>query len=206
MKVIPVSLIIKLKILKKFFFYKKDYRSWLKNGSPVPPPHLAKKELIKKYCLKYNPKIFVETGTYLGEMIYSQKNNFESIYSIEIQSDLFKAAERRFKNRNNIHIFLGDSGVILFDVVQNLSEKALFWLDGHYSGGITGKSISDCPIYKELNAIFNNNRNHIIIIDDANCFCGTGDYPTIEELREFIVLKDKTYSFNIENNAIILEK
>lgn len=206
MKVIPVSLIIKLKIFKKFLFYMIDYRSWLKNGSPVPPPHLAKKKLLEKYLVKYNTKIFVETGTYLGEMIYSQKNNFESLYSIEIQYDLYKAAKRRFKNRNNIHIFFGDSGEILFEVVQNLSEKAMFWLDGHYSGGITGKSLTDCPIYKELTAIFNNNRNHIIIIDDADCFCGKGDYPTIEELRKFIVSKDITYSFKIENNAIILEK
>jgi hypothetical protein len=206
MKFLPISVIIKLKIFKRFLFYKTDYKSWLQNGRPMPPPHLVKKELIKKYSIKYKTTIFIETGTYLGEMIYSQKNNFKSIYSIEIQPDLYKAAKRRFKNQKNVNILFGDSGEMLPEIVQNLCEKALFWLDGHYSGGITGKSNIECPIYKELSAIFGNKINHIIIIDDANCFNGEHDYPTIEELKHFIQLKARTYLFNIENNAIIMEK
>jgi len=206
MKLLPISIIIKLKIFKRFIFYKAEYKTWLEKNRPIPPPHLAKRELIEKYLKKHETNILVETGTYLGEMIYSQKNNFKSIYSIEIQPDLYRAAKRRFKRWKNIHILFGDSGERLPEIVRDLSEKALFWLDGHYSGGITGKSSTDCPIYKELSAIFENNKNHIILIDDANCFIGENDYPTIQELENFIKLENDKYSFNIEDNAIILEK
>lgn len=206
MKLIPISLIIRLKIFKRALFYQRDYNIWLLNGKHVPPPHLAKKELIKKYQNKHKTNVLIETGTYIGEMVNAQKNNFKSIFSIEIQPELFEAAKKRFKNNKNIHIMLGDSGLMLQTLVPSLNEKGLFWLDGHYSGGITGMSNTECPIFNELSAIFENNKNHIIVIDDANCFTGQNDYPTIENLIGFIKSKDAAYSTKIEDNAIIVEK
>jgi hypothetical protein len=205
MKLFPLSLIIKLKILKRFLFYKSEYNSWLQSGKPIPPPHLAKRELLKKYQNKYKINILVETGTYLGEMVFAQKDNYKSIYSIEIQPELYTAAKRRFMNYKNINILFGDSGEMMSELVQNLEEKALFWLDGHYSGGITGKSETECPIFNELLPILNDNKNHIIIIDDANCFIGKNDYPTIDALIRFVESQNKYYSSKLEDNAIILE-
>ena len=116
MKLLPISVIIKLKIFKRFLFYKIDYKSWLQNGRPMPPPHLVKKELIKKYSIKYKTNIFIETGTYLGEMIYSQKNNFKSIYSIEIQPDLYKASQA-FQQQHprcpSSHVWKPSGGMLL---------------------------------------------------------------------------------------------
>jgi hypothetical protein len=40
-----------------------------------------------------------------------------------------------------------------------LDEKALFRKDGHYSGGITGKSETECPIFNELLPILNDNND-----------------------------------------------
>jgi hypothetical protein len=108
-------------------------------------------------------------------------------------------------NYKNINILFGDSGEMMSELVQNLEEKALFWLDGHYSGGITGKSETECPIFNELLPILNDNKNHIIIIDDANCFIGKNDYPTIDALIRFVESQNKYYSSKLEDNAIILE-
>jgi len=108
------------------------------------------------------------------------------------------------KNFKHINILKGDSGKILNEIMPKINEPALIWLDGHYSGGITGKSDINCPIYSELGAIFSTPNDNVILIDDANCFDGTNDYPTYENLEKF--LKKYNYKTAIYNNAIVCEK
>ena len=83
---------------------------WNKNGCPVPPPHIVKQMTIQEYQDKYQYKILVETGTYLGDMVEAQKKRFRKIYSIELGIDLFDKATKRFKNDKNVTIVQGDSG------------------------------------------------------------------------------------------------
>lgn len=195
---------IKLRIVRNQLVEKKQYKKWIETGKPVPPPHIVKQNFINKLKEKHKINILIETGTYLGDMVFAQKSNFETIYSIEIQPFLFEAAVKRFKKYKHITILLGDSGEVLHSLMPTISEPALIWLDGHYSGGITGKSDLNCPIYSELEAIFNNNVNHTILIDDANCFNGTNDYPTYDDLKKFI--KKYDYKTIIIDNAIIAKK
>ena len=109
MKKLIVPLEIKLRILRNKLVEKKQYNAWLKKGKPIPPPHLVKQNLLKSYKDKYKLNIVIETGTYLGDMVYAQKNNFNSIYSIEIQSFLYEAAKRRFKNLLLISLQISNS-------------------------------------------------------------------------------------------------
>lgn len=199
-----INLKIKLRILRNRFLEKRQYNKWLRNGKPVPPPHRVKQNIIKKLQDKYKTNTLIETGTYLGDMVFAQRKNFEKIYSIEIQPFLFKAAQKRFKKYKNIKILHGDSGRVLHEIMPNIPETALIWLDGHYSGGITGKSKLNCPIFDELDAIVKNNKNHLILIDDANCFNGTNDYPTYEAL--FVFFEKFNYKTHIKDNVIIAEK
>ena len=84
-----------------------------------------------------------------------------------------------------------------------INEPAIFWLDGHYSAGITARGDKDCPIFEELDAIFDkNNFEHILLIDDARLFIGEGDYPTIEELTNYIRIKKKKYRVNVKHDII----
>lgn len=205
MNTLLLTLKIKLRIYRNKLLAKKQFKAWQKNGKPMPPPHLVKQNLIKKYIEKYNPKIFIETGTYLGDMVYAQKNNFDILYSIEIQPFLFNSAQKRFKKDKHITILLGDSGKVLYELMPKISETALIWLDGHYSGGITGKSELNSPIFNELKAIFNNNNNNnVILIDDALCFDGNNDYPTYEKLNNF--LNESSYQTQIIDNVIVAEQ
>lgn len=162
-----------------------------------PPPHIFKQEIIREYANKYNLKILVETGTYLGDMVAAQKKYFTQIYSIELDYELWKQAKRRFKNHKNITILQGDTSVILQEVVNQLNSPALFFLDGHYSGGITAGKDLVCPIYNELKAIFRSNiKKKIILIDDARAFGSEKNYPSLNDLINFI----KSYSphLNVE--------
>jgi hypothetical protein len=73
---------------------------------------------------------------------------------------------------------------VLLTVLQKLREPTLFWLDGHWSGGITAKGEKETPIVAECEAVLSHPvRGHVILIDDARCFTGENDYPTVAEMR-----------------------
>jgi hypothetical protein len=181
----------------------KEFEVWTKKGSPVPPPHLVKQKAIKEYQEKTGNVYLIETGTYLGDMVEAQKKNFKKIYSIELSDFLQKKAQKRFKRNKNIKIVLGDSGKVLPQILENIYEPAIFWLDGHYSAGVTAKGDKECPIFEELNAIFKSKKlDHVLLIDDARLFTGKGDYPTIEELTQFVKSKNERYQLEVKDDII----
>ena len=159
---------------------------------------------MQSFQRKYAIKTLVETGTYLGDTLYAMTPDFEQLYSIELSGHYYRLAQKRFKNFNNIHLLLGDSGKVLKDLVPTLTSPALFWLDGHYSGGLTAKGDKECPVYEELNAIFSSPQQHFIFIDDARLFVGANDYPTLENLQSFVKNAKPTYIFSVENDCVRL--
>lgn len=160
-----------------------ELQQWQNAGRPAPPPHLFKQQTIAAYAKQHSLQILVETGTYLGDMVDAQKNNFEKIYSIELSEKLYSKALKKFKGYNHIHLLHGDSGRVLSTIIAQLSRPALFWLDGHYSGGITAFADKECPVPEELDTIFASGLSHVILIDDARLFNGTNSYPSIENIK-----------------------
>lgn len=179
------------------------YYDWKRNKQRGLTPPYVKQEIIKKYKKQFNLDVLVETGTFRGDMIYMMIPHFDLIYSIELSKELYKAATNRFKKNKKVHLIQGDSGEKLITVTALLKKQAIFWLDGHYSAGITVRGILDTPITNELSTIFKNNHNHIILIDDARDFNGTNDYPTFVQLQEAInTLSNNSYNTFIENDVI----
>ena len=180
------------------------HRQWESRGRPVPVPHVVKQRAIARLRERYATPILVETGTYRGDMIEAQRKHFRRIYSIELGEELAAAARRRFAARPHVTILQGDSAERMGDVVPQLDDRALFWLDGHYSGGVTARGELECPIWGELDAIFADNaQGHVLIIDDARCFNGTHDYPTVDELRDYLARRAPNYELRVENDAIL---
>lgn len=159
---------------------------WTLSGRPFPPPHLIKQKMIRDALRQYQPRIMVETGTLLGDMVEAMKHRFERIYSIEISPELARRAQQRFANDRHVTIIENDSAIALRDLVHKLEEPALFWLDGHYSGGDTGKGAKETPIMEELEAIFSSPLPHVVLVDDARCFGSEKDYPTLAELETYV--------------------
>jgi hypothetical protein len=177
--------------------------NWIGDGTPIPPPHDIKRLAILYYGAANGIDTLVETGTYLGDMVWAQKDFFRKIYSIELSSDLYERAKLRFRGAHNVELLHGDSSQKLAEVIRKLEAPALFWLDGHYSGGITAKGDKECPIFEELTHIFASGMAHVILIDDARTFIGANDYPTIPELSEFIHAQSN-YTIRIQNDIIAL--
>jgi hypothetical protein len=175
---------------------------WEQKGRPAPPPHIVKQNIIKEYQQKYHTSILVETGTYMGDMVAAMCNSFNQIFSIELSEKLHRKAVKKFSTYSHIHLLQGDSGKQLNEIVKQLNEPALFWLDGHYSGGITAMGDKECPVPEELATILTSNYKHVILIDDARLFNGTHDYPTIEQVEN--ILQSYGAKYNLDNQDDVL--
>lgn len=162
------------------------FLEFLEMKTHLPVLHQIKQNNIFRYQQEHHYPYFVETGTYLGDMLEAQRNHFEKLVSIELSEALYEKAVRRFKSYPHIQILLGDSGKVLQEVIPEIREPALFWLDGHYSSGITAKSDKNTPIVEELKIIFRSPLKHGILIDDARLFTGKEDYPSIPEVCELV--------------------
>lgn len=179
--------------------------AWRLGFNVVNPPHVVKQSTIVKYQQRTGSRVLIETGTYLGDMIFAQLNNFDRIYSIELSRELYDRGLKRFRGEPKVTLLNGDSGVRIDEIISALKEKAIFWLDGHYSGGITAQGGKDCPVMEELQSIVKSTFDHTILIDDARLFNGQNDYPTLNEIRNFFKHHKKKYSLKIENDVIVIQ-
>lgn len=174
-----------------------------RTGRSLPPPQAYKKAVVRHYAQTHALRNFIETGTYLGNMIAATKDLFDHTYSIELSPDLWQAATARFAGDIRVKILHGDSGELLPKLLQHIHTPCLFWLDGHYSGGITACGITETPIIAELQAALTHRiRNHVILIDDAQCFTGEHGYPTLDELRTFVVEQRSDCAFEVMDEII----
>ncbi len=168
-----------------------------------PPPYSEKITIIREYARSEKINTLVETGTYLGDTLFNLKDDFKRLFSIELDTDLFNKAVLRFKPYGQVTILQGDSGIILEMVMKKIDCPTIFWLDGHYSGGITAKGDLDSPIKREIYLILNHYiKTHVVLIDDARCFNGRNGYPTISELVKHIKSKSTNFHLRVENDII----
>jgi hypothetical protein len=151
--------------------------------------------------------VVIETGTYLGDFIAYIRDCAKEVYSVEISTSLYQDAKRRFHNERKVHLVQGDSQIILPTIVEGQSRRCFFWLDAHYSSGITA-GLEEPPILKELEAILNSSYrrrlNHLIVIDDAREFTGANNYPTIEQIRNLVDRTSPTWVVEVRDDMIVV--
>ena len=182
---------------------RRSVRRWERVGRPAPPPHLLKQAAIRRYIDLFGLKVFVETGTFRGDMVDAMKSDFDRLYSIELSRELFERARHRFRSHDNVKLIHGDSGVQIARVLTEIDEPTLFWLDGHYSAGETARGDQDTPIMQELQHIFDApDYGHVVIIDDARCFGENPAYPSIDDLRNFVGTQRTGLEFTIADDSI----
>ena len=160
-------------------------RRWYRKGRPAPTPPAVKRLLLETYATTYRCPIFIETGTHEGETPYFLRNHFEQLFTIELSPEFFERAKKKLSPFTHIKQLQGDSGERLGEILATVDRPCMFWLDGHYSGGITAKGEKFCPLLEELSHIWRHPiKQHVILLDDARCFGKKEDYPRVEELVE----------------------
>jgi len=137
---------------------------------------------VREYVERYNLKTLVETGTYYGEMVAAMKGRFDRIYSIEFVPELAARAQKKFAADKHVHIFCGDSRVVMPQVLALLKEPALFWLDAGYYGWV-GEQGDRQRLGAELEMILSHPYRHIVLLDDARGLTGRDGVPSANEVK-----------------------
>ena len=84
-----------------------------------------------------------------------------------------------------------------------MTAPALFWLDGHYSHGVTARGAQDTPILQELTAILADTRfDHCLLLDDARAFGDWQDYPTLDAVRALVHAHHPAWTVAVDSDII----
>jgi hypothetical protein len=186
--------------------YRIEFWQWVL-GRLDRAPHVLKRMIVQKRARDYRLRTFVETGTLFGDMTYAMRNNFDQLVTIELDDYLYNRAVKRFKNYPRVKLLHGDSGVKIVEALASLHAPTLFWLDAHYSGGVTAHGEKMTPIFDEIRHILTQDvKGHVIVVDDARLFNGTDGYPTFREIQDFVTSINKDYLTWIENDTISIAK
>jgi hypothetical protein len=148
-------------------------------------PDQRKVLTIYEYAKQYpHCKTFIETGTYFGATPLSLKDIFYKIYTIELDPWLYKKARARLSPYPKIHCLLGDSAKVLPALLLSINEPVIYWLDAHYSRGLTTMGDNETPMFKELFAILSHPffKDSVILIDDADCLFSNKEYPSMDNI------------------------
>jgi hypothetical protein len=160
---------------------------WWLAGKPIPAPNVVKQRTVIGYQKRYRLRTFIETGTYTGEMVQALSGHVDRIVTIEVAPSLHARAVIRFAGQPSIRVLLGDSAALLPVVLASLDGPALFWLDGHYMGGESGRGTEDTPVIAEMTTLLEHGvRGHVVLIDDARLFDGTDGYPRLEAFTAWV--------------------
>jgi hypothetical protein len=137
-------------------------------------------------------------------MLAAMVPHFDRLYSVELSEMLHRRAIERFRMEPSVRLRQGDSGQVVREILQDLHQPALFWLDAHYSGGLTARGSVDSPIIAELEAVLDHGPAHVVLVDDARMFDGTGGYPTLESLRALVAARRPDYQLAVAQDVIRL--
>lgn len=124
-------------------------------------------------------RVFVETGTFRGDMIAHMLDakELEALYSIEMGTELYSAAAERFRGSPRVMLLCGDSAAILPALLTRIDQPTLFWLDAHPGEPGTAGTYGTTPLANELSAIRDWDKPCVVLIDDVRLF-GEPGWPT----------------------------
>lgn len=181
---------------------------WMVTQQPEQPPSALKLASLLYAMRRFGIRTFVETGTYMGDTAAAMAQFGNQVITIELSAELHEKACARFADNPLVRCERGDSGDLLPAIIARLDAPAMFWLDGHYSGGFTAKGERDTPLMQELEALAAARQERpalidgsAVFIDDARLF-GDGDYPSVEEMREFAKRNLPRHAVSLVHDAL----
>jgi hypothetical protein len=171
----------------------------LRMGPPV--------ELIINLQKKIQIDNFVETGTYYGKTAIWASNYFKNVLTIEYSKKMYEELIDNYKDIGNVEFIFGDSRAEMFRIVKRLKGKSIFWLDAHWSGGLTYGNNDQCALLEEINIInLYSNNEHFIFIDDARLFTSPPQPPhTVEQWPDITAVINALQSGIKKRYVVIIE-
>ncbi len=157
------------------------------------PPAWIKRRYLLSLLTEFNPEQFIETGTYLGQTTKLVAGRFPELFidTIEIDHNLFLNAQSNLTSYSpRIKVWHGDSKYILEDAIASRQcNRIFFWLDGHFSNGLTSLGDSETPLLDELEIISSyfasTKKVFFIVIDDFHEISINASYPDWIQIEAF---------------------
>jgi hypothetical protein len=143
-----------------------------KLGQSGPPT-----ELMLLCAHSFGVRDFVETGTFEGRTAAWAAQHFDRVVTIENSKSIYERTSARHAALRNVRFLFGNSRDVLGGVVADLAAPAVFWLDGHWSGGETYGDGDECPVLDEIRAVDASPHEHFVLIDDARLFASPPPRP-----------------------------
>jgi hypothetical protein len=144
--------------------------------------------------------IAIETGTFEGHTTEFFAQAFDKVYTVEkfithnyyTSQNLAEVYSEMKKQYNNIDFYNGDSPEFLANILRDIDEPCVILLDAHNG--------ASSPVRQELIAIKKHLKcvNSVIMIDDT-LDAGSGDWPTMQELRELLLDINSEFKFKTCN-------
>jgi hypothetical protein len=182
------------------------YRDWADREFAAPSPHFVKQTVLLRNGLRN--ATWIETGTFMGDTTSVLSKVAKMVYSIEPEPTLFSKAEQKFRHTSNVKIIKGLSEDVFPKLLPTISGNICFWLDGHYSAGITFKGPQDTPIIDELTVIGQNITKLskiVVMVDDIRCFDPKNPefsaYPPVDLLVNWA--REHNLTWHIEHDIFI---
>jgi hypothetical protein len=183
--------------------------SWIDRSFAAPSPNWVKRRVLLRNGISGGT--WIETGTYFGDTTMLMAHRGDRVLSIEPEPILHARAQRRFASRANVEILLGESERVFPGIMAGLEGDATFWLDGHYSGGVTHQAGTDTPIRLELGEIARRLPSLgrvCVMVDDVRCFVpgtpGCEDYPSLDWLVDWC--RSNGLVWHIEHDILVARR
>ena len=188
---------------------RREHAEWARRGFAAPsPPHIKRATLLR---LGLPEVTWIETGTFMGDTTALLARRARMVHSIEPEPKLCAEAKKRFASTPNVEIHGGSSEQVFPGLLAELEGDVCFWLDGHYSAGVTFKGPKDTPIAEELAAIeaaAPRLGQIVVLVDDIRCFDPANpefvDYPS----KAFLIAWAERlgFSWHIEQDIFVARR
>jgi len=174
--------------------------------------HNGKFRVLEFYAKKSGCKAAVEVGTYQGAMTAKLAQILRPVVTIELDRKLWQKANEAFAGTHIICVLGSGESCLLQALGMCHGDRALVYLDGHYSGEGTACGAEPEPAVTELELLYTwllkwPGSIGAIVIDDVRCF---GTEPGFPRKSTLLSAAEKFeplgFELSIEDDQLLLVK
>ncbi len=151
----------------------------------------------------------IETGTYQGKGARALAAIFSEVVTVELDAALHARTVEALAREPAITAVHGNSRDVLPSLVD-ARRPTFYWLDSHWSGGVTAGEDDECPVLDELRALEIGHPDDCILIDDARLFLAppppphkTEQWPTFTQISAAIRAARPNHHVEVVHDVVI---
>lgn len=182
----------------------------LASGAPINLHGYMKFVVLRDLGRRTGARCLIESGTYLGVTARRCARVFEKVLTIELDANLAAQAAAYLKRCPNVEVIQGDAMKLLAEVIgRDDVDRAVVFLDGHFSGSGTARGDLPEPAIEEL-VILAQRRDRIcgIVVDDFRLFGVEPGFPGKSELVSTVerLFPSPEFELKVHADQLIVER